>query len=349
MTSSKAWFTAVVVATFMTPFTGHATERTIAAAAVARNGHQMRMPMQVPAPTIPAPGCAAIGPVKVFCSAEVGDASKDGRLLVEALDDPWRSAAAGATFVVGRIKDSELPLVVEDSLSTRVTASLQNVTDSDLASATGRGEAHERQGIAAFSAINTMQEGAPKPEFLAQEGAAAWNAEYGKANSRNAVLFAFDPPVTAFGAWFGDLETRSDHKGTTAVLRLFHTKEQSMSFSIPIASSTADQDTCRQEVMGCGNKTTRWIGFVANAVCTVSAMLVVVGDDDPRDVRDGKLEHLGFIGPTVAFRTEPSAAEVADQGPCLPLRLVLPLLSSVSSEHPLGGSFSAESPDKWLR
>ena len=101
MTSRKSWFTAVVVATFMTPFTGHATERTIAAAAAARNDHQMRIPMQLPAPTIPAPGCAAIGPVKVFCSVEVGDATKEGRLLVDTLDAPWRSAVAGATFVVG--------------------------------------------------------------------------------------------------------------------------------------------------------------------------------------------------------------------------------------------------------
>lgn len=325
MTSRKAWFTAAVVATFMTPFTGHATEHTIAAAAAARNDHQMRMPMQLPAPTIPAPSCAAIGAVKVFCSVEVGDATKEGRQLVDTLDDPWRSAAAGSTFVVGRIKDSELPAVVGGMFSPVVTASLQNVASVDLINPTERGAAHEKQGYAAFAGVNTMQEGAPKPACLAAIGEPAWNEDVGREDSRNAVLFTFDPPVKAFGAWFGDLETRSDNQGTPALLRLFDSNLKRIGEDLQIPSSTPIQDACTQREPGCGNRTTRWIGFVAPDSQAVSEMLVVVGDDDRLDKNDGKLEHLGFIGPTLAYVPLPVATAVPIVRSDLPVRIHLPL------------------------
>ena len=289
----------------------------------------MRMPMQVPAPTIPAPGCAAIGPVKVFCSVEVGDATKEGRLLVDTLDDPWRSAVAGATFVVGRIKDSELPTVVGGMFNPVVTVSLQNVASVDLTNPTGRGAAHEKQGYAAFAGVNTMQEGAPKPACLAAIGEPAWNEDVGREDSRNAVLFTFDPPISAFGAWFGDLETRSDGMGTTAVLRLFDRQGLRIGKDTEIPASTPNPEFCNQRDPGCGNKTTRWIGFVAPDAQPVREMLVVVGDDDPFDKNDGRLEHLGFIGPTVAFKTEPvatMATAVPIVRPNLPIRIIMPFL-----------------------
>ena len=325
MTRDKAWFTAVVVATFMTAFTGHSTARMIRVAAAGMNGEPMRMPLQMPAPTFPAPGCADIGPVKVFCSVEVGDATKEGRLLVDTLDDPWRSAAAGATFVVGRIRDTELPTVVAGMFSPVVTVSLQNVTSVDLTNPTGRGTAHEKQGYAAFAGLNTMQEGAPKPVCLAAIGEPAWNEDVGREDSRNAVLFTFDPPISAFGAWFGDLETRSDNQGTPAILRLFDSSLKRIGEDLNIPSSTSNQEACMQRVPGCGNQTTRWIGFVAPDSQPVSEMLVVVGDDDRLDKNDGKLEHLGFIGPTLAYVPLPVATAVPIVRSDLPVRIHLPL------------------------
>ena len=51
--------------------------------------------------------------------------------------------------------------------------------------------------------------------------------------------------------------------------------------------------------IGCGNKSTRWVGFVDNSsTLRVSQVLVIVGDDDYND--DGDTEILSFIGANIA-------------------------------------------------
>ena len=70
-----------------------------------------------------------------------------------------------------------------------------------------------------------------------------------------------------------------------------------------IPTSTSNQSLCGDPVdpnyAGCGNGTTRWIGFIDPNV-QVSAMLVIVGDDDSTGDTLGLGESLSFIGATIA-------------------------------------------------
>jgi hypothetical protein len=51
-------------------------------------------------------------------------------------------------------------------------------------------------------------------------------------------------------------------------------------------------------ITGCGNETTRWIGFTNYTGAMVHSMMIIVGDDDDGD--DGKTEHLSMVAPTIA-------------------------------------------------
>jgi hypothetical protein len=327
MISRKTWLKAMVGTATIAAYSAQSIAGATTAVDGTSHGIHSLAPLQLPSPTaLPPPDCAPIGPVRVFCSAEVDDATQDSHQRVDTLDDSWRSAMPGSKIVVGRIKTAELPTVVGGMFNSGVSVSLRNVSAIDLANPLATGAANEKQGYADVASDQNMQEEAPKPACLVAVQAAAWNEEAGKRDSRNAVLFAFEPPARAFGAWFGDLETRSDGKGTPAVLRLFDAQGQPLGRDSQIPSTTPNQDACRQDVAGCGNQTTRWIGFLAEDSAPVAAMLVVVGDDDPLDVADGKEEHLGFIGPTVAYSTLPSATAVPIARPGLPVKLHFPLL-----------------------
>lgn len=327
MIPCKTWLKAIVATAGIAAYSVQPIAVATTTVDGASHGVQRLAPMQQPAPTAPSPSdCAPIGPVRVFCSAEVDDAIQDSHQRVDTLDDAWRSAMPGSKFVVGRITNAELPTVVGGMFNSGVSVSLRNVSAVDLANPLAIGAANEKQGYADVATDPKMQEGAPKPACLIAVQAAAWNEVAGKKDSRNAVLFEFDPPTRAFGAWFGDLETRSDGKGTRAVLRLFDAQGQPPGPDTLIPSTTSNQDMCREERAGCGNQTTRWIGFLAEDSAPVAAMLVVVGDDDPLDVADGKEEHLGFIGPTVAYSMQPSATAVPSARPGMPVTLHLPLL-----------------------
>ena len=62
----------------------------------------------------------------------------------------------------------------------------------------------------------TLQDCAPRPQSLydgSRPQPRFWNALYGASTDLNAVMFEFPQPVRAFGAWFGDLETRTDGHG----------------------------------------------------------------------------------------------------------------------------------------
>ena len=61
------------------------------------------------------------------------------------------------------------------------------------------------------------------------------------------------------------------------------------------------QSNCNNTYTGCGNNTTRWLGFVADPALPVVRMVVIVGDDDAGG--SGFDEGMGFIGPTLDLST----------------------------------------------
>ncbi len=249
----------------------------------------------------------------IFASREVGGSNQDSRLAVDGLDDPWREAAAAAGFgrvVVGSIAESALPVVVYLPGTARVEVSLRDVSEQDLGRPSSVGSAANTQGGADDAQSATMQDGSPKPESLLAQP--FYNEGAGTRSDRNALLFTFSEPAVAFGAWFGDLETRTQGGGTAAILRLLGEDGRRLGPDHVIVPSTPDQSLCGAPVddgfVGCGNKTTLWLGFVAQPTRPVAAMLVVVGDDDTVETSDdGNLEHLSFTGASLALEGAPTA------------------------------------------
>lgn len=197
-------------------------------------------------------------------------------------------------------------------------------------------------GNVQYATGQTLQDGAPRPQSLWVSGGPSpvyYSDAFGGAN-RNGVLFEFENEVTGFGAWFGDLETRSDQE-SQAILRLFDSNGERIGPDIMIEPDETYLDDPSQILLpeivdpallppsgrsqadcggpnssdetGCGNGTTRWIGFIADSNTPVKSMLVFVGDDDPGDT--GNNELLSFIGPTLLRCEEPETPEQAPIAP----------------------------------
>lgn len=123
----------------------------------------------------------------------------------------------------------------------------------------------------------------------------------GESTTRDAVEFSFSRPVLAFGAWFGDLETRTDGFGVAALVRLYGAggvllSEQEVEPGPRYVTAPNSQASCTSTYTGCGNNTTRWVGFVADPAEPVERMVVIVGDQVAGG--DALDEGMGFIGPT---------------------------------------------------
>ena len=118
----------------------------------------------------------------------------------------------------------------------------------------------------------------------------------GSKKSRNAFLIRFDRPVRAFGAWFGDLETNSLVQNAEYYLydEFNNIIEEGVVESDP---SIRQEKDCTRAFSGCGNKTTRFIGFIKEQAI-VKQLLIVVGGDSIGN--DGKLEHLSIVAPLIA-------------------------------------------------
>jgi uncharacterized repeat protein (TIGR01451 family) len=160
-----------------------------------------------------------------------------------------------------------------------------------------------------FSA-SALQSTSPHPYNTNPQQIHASQSSNLSTSGRAAILFSFDQPVKAFGAWFGDLETRSvANNGTPALLRLLDVNGTRIGEDIPILSglprqiyngsttiSPLDETLCGGLTFpGCGNVSTRWVSFVDNAVSArVKQVLVIVGDHDSGET--GTQESLSFIG-----------------------------------------------------
>jgi uncharacterized repeat protein (TIGR01451 family) len=238
--------------------------------------------------------------ISPYISAEVFGSSTTALTKVDDLDNPWRTAAGlpQTGTIVPWFNTTSTPA----SFTTNgVTTSVQLIDLNPVDSCTGT----PATGSPSLATTVALQANAPRPASLNNAASQPfWNENTGNNASRNAVLFTFARPVSSFGAWFGDLETRSTiANGTPAILRLLDTAGNRIGKDISIdptdisnggAFTPLDQNTCGG-INGCGNNSTRWVGFVDNSsIPRVSKVLVIVGGDNAGE--NGNLQHLSFIG-----------------------------------------------------
>ncbi len=156
-----------------------------------------------------------------------------------------------------------------------------------------------------------LQGDAPRPDTLADTSGCTGSGGFfyneiggtGESTTRDAVEFTFGRPVLAFGAWFGDLETRVVGGGVPALLRLYDEAGDLLSERAITPTAT----TCDSVTAACGNDTTRWLGFVADPTEPVSRMVVIVGDEDVAGTAVS--EGFSVIGPTLATFPEVGLAK----------------------------------------
>jgi trimeric autotransporter adhesin len=248
--------------------------------------------------------------ISAYVSAEVSNTSSvaqnitNARTFTDALDDDWRAAVAPQTSTSwAGMNTSTIPIPNDNpNLFTingiNVSVSLMNVDNSGNCTGTLNSSSSSPE----LSSSATLQGGAPRPSSLS---GSYWNENTGSSSNRNGVLFTFSQPVSAFGAWFSDLETRTDANGTPAILRLLDAAGNRIGKDIAIAPSsisnnggsfsTLNQSTCSNSANSCGNNSTRWVGFI-DTTARVKQALVIVGDQTTSAATGGNGEHISFIG-----------------------------------------------------
>lgn len=278
------------------------------------------------------------------CTTSQIAADATARTDVDAQNDPWIATAAsrGLGLVLpavipvpadpDRVDVSPTELSVPGS-SVTIGVSYRNVPHSQIAAYNsaavgdpsvgtdpnaGGGSTAYRNPYTPIPADGTMQDCSPYPASLYDTSSAPgiqparqWNALFGSGTDLDGALFEFSSPVAAFGAWFGDLETRPP--ATPAYLKLLDAAG-TVVWEGPVPATVAASPTDAEcggpnastDLLGCGNQTTRWIGFVTKpGDPLISKMLVVVGDDDscaqttPSQC-DGSTEHFSWVGAMVA-------------------------------------------------
>ena len=155
-----------------------------------------------------------------------------------------------------------------------------------------------------------LQDLAPRPESLYDNSGVNtqpgfYNENSGDLGSRNAILFEFNSPLNAFGAWFGDLESRTlnidSSPGPAAIVRFFDNTNTQVGSDFLVPSGPGNQNDCGTVLpgisVGCGNRSTYFIGFIAEDTTPISKMLVIVGSDNT--FSDAGNDHISMIGPTL--------------------------------------------------
>ncbi len=267
-----------------------------------------------------------------YVSQEIGQNSSANRTATDLLDDDWINQLNSLGMCsTGCLSTSSLPntgthidgsAILTSSWGAQVLVSTWGNVDTSQNSLTGNSIGN---GAYASAGGNGMQDDSPRPASLVSSSNGFFTQNSSGGSSRNGILFEFTEPVQAFGAWFGDLETRNDGYGTPAIVRLYDASGNLISSS-DVQSSTANQGDCSwgagaptgevpnsNDFNGCGNDTTRWIGFINTNKDRVSKMLVIVGDDDRNsgsgNDSNGFSERISFIGPKVAYLPQLSSTK----------------------------------------
>lgn len=224
----------------------------------------------------------------------------------------------------------DAPLVLQHADGFHIT-----VVPVSLAAGQGLNSGSASTGVPSFSNVQingspggcTMQDHAPKASATVA-GDYYFN-QLNNLHGLNGIHFTFSTPVRAFGTFWGDTETSL--RGTTAFMRLLD-ESGNLLGDVPILSTigstggiAAEDAACSQTNVadaqvtsqglhpGCGNGSTRWIGFVTDT--PVAEALVVVGDNDPLPDGQGLAEKLSFMGATVVRQLAPADLAVTKVAP----------------------------------
>lgn len=205
------------------------------------------------------------------------------------------------------IEDNKVEYTLPSGEKIYSTTKLMDLSEEDLTNTKSIGTLANTQGIINANITSTMQDYSPKP--ISWLDLPYWTESSGSsiAGSRNALLFEFydawmNPKgINSFGAWFGDLETRTDN--IPAFTRAYDSQQNSLTENITIPQNAdTDLTLCGNTSglgKGCGNHTTRWIGFSELSEARIQKLLITVGEDDLG--ADGSREHLSFTGPTISM------------------------------------------------
>lgn len=193
------------------------------------------------------------------------------------------------------------------------------------------------QGSLSTTIGTTMQDYSPKS--ISWVDLPYWSESSGSnvAGNRNAVLFEFYDEaglpleVASFGAWFGDLETRSDvlPASITTYDRNGNTTAPKNNIFENVETDLSKCGASTSLGQGCGNQTTRWIGFTDVDNRNVQKVLVTVGEDDLGG--DGSREHLSFTGPTIIRNFGCTTTSIPTVSPSV---IATPSLATTSTPQP---------------
>lgn len=254
-------------------------------------------------------------------------------IITDTGEFTYTSSGAGNNEITGVLGSSGL------TISNRNMTNFSNISDTgELGGSVSIGTSLDK----------SLQDSAPMPDpqpgspygtdgwYKVSDGSSweYWTESSGSNSNRNAVLFEFDPPTPAFGAFFGDLETRTDISGTAAVLRYKITGGSVVTQVID--TSTSSQDLCGNDFNGCGEQATRWLG-IRGSEETFDWVLVIVGDDDETGDTDGNREHISWVGATVAEAKQSGSCPTPSGGPD-PTAVTLSALSTRTNSPALLGA-----------
>ena len=236
-------------------------------------------------------------------SGEVAGNSAAARTAVDALRTPWVTALAAdgypapSPMVLTTATGSNVSGVI-GTTAAGTTVSVERSRYSDSTTAPTLVSTSPTPGTAACTNSGlSLQGNAPRPATLVGNAACSngngtvytESGGMGEGTTRDALTFTFSRPLWGFGAWFGDLETRTDGQGVPAIVRLLDTAGTVVE-QFQVAPDVT-QSACSSAANGCGNNTTRWVGFTGRLA---SAMVVIVGDEDAAGTALD--EGIGFIG-----------------------------------------------------
>jgi hypothetical protein len=278
----------------------------------------------------------AAASLTVYNSTEAGPDGSSARAAVDLQDDAWRNAIlAMAPLTVFNVWSDTSTAQGNVSVPQTNAFSISGVNVSydyrDLPSnyrtvaapCMGSTIAAAGERVAFLAKTNTMQgsENAPRPAFLYDTAnqpivydEISAGSQPGRNSSMNAVVFSFSSPIKAFGAWFGDVETRTDgggspNAGMPMIVRLLDSSGQRIGSDVRI-QPRSDQSVCGDSNVGCGNQTTRWIGFHDTVVFPrVSHMVVIAGFQGGSSTPEN--QRLSFIGPTIPIGASAAAGSIS--------------------------------------
>lgn len=205
------------------------------------------------------------------------------------------------------VEDNKVEYIFPSGDKIYSTTKLMDLNIDDIINTDSIGIPASTQGTLNTNITSSMQDYSPKPVSWLDLPYWTENSGSSTTGSRNALLFEFyntemNPiGINSFGAWFGDLETRSD--SVTGFIRAYDSTQNALTENIVISENNGtDLNQCGNTTgigKGCGNHTTRWIGFSELNEARIQKLLFAVGEDDLG--ADGSREHLSFTGPTIAM------------------------------------------------